>query len=201
MHILFFSANVNKIQEWENRDTDHKHFSFYDLESLQKHIEKFPDSVVIADYDSVALEINRLLISNQMIDKLIVLENAPEIVTGKMLITRGVKAYGNARMLQIHYKQMIESVIDSKVWTYPELTAALAKSANKDPLSSEAKELIDHRLSKQEKNVLFLVLEGLTNDTIAQKLEITPRTVKAHMSSIFSKLHVNDRLSLVLLLK
>jgi DNA-binding NarL/FixJ family response regulator len=32
-------------------------------------------------------------------------------------------------------------------------------------------------------------------------MDITTRTVKAHISAIFSKLHINDRVSLVLLLK
>jgi DNA-binding NarL/FixJ family response regulator len=57
------------------------------------------------------------------------------------------------------------------------------------------------RLSKQETEVVKWVLQGLSNDAISQHLGITVRTVKAHISSIFSKLHVNDRLNLVLLLK
>ncbi|MEN4052360.1 LuxR C-terminal-related transcriptional regulator [Sulfurimonas sp. NWX79] len=201
MQIIFFSANINRIEEWEKRDTDSKHFSFYDFESLQKHIDKFNNYIIIADYDSVAPEVNKMIASNQLPNKLIVLENAPEIVTGKMLISHGVKAYGNSRMLKVHYQQMIQSVADGKVWTYPELTAALAKTVKQEKLSDEAKELIEHRLTNKEKDVLFLVMEGLTNDAIANTLNITTRTVKAHISSIFSKLHVNDRLSLVLLLK
>jgi DNA-binding NarL/FixJ family response regulator len=201
MQIIFFSANVNRIEEWKKRDSNAKHFSFYDFESLQKHIDKFKDFIIIADYDSVASEINKIMTSNQVPNKLIILENAPEIVTGKMLISHGIKAYGNSRMLKIHYQQMIQSVAEGKVWTYPELTAALAKAAKKERLSPEAQELIEHRLTDKEKDVLSYILEGLTNDAIAKQLNITTRTVKAHVSSIFTKLHVNDRLSLVLLLK
>jgi len=201
MQVIFFSTNINKIEEWKKRDDENQHFSFYDLESLQKHIEKFKNSIVIADYDSLAPEINKMITSNQIPERLIVLENAPEIITGKMLISHKIKAYGNSRMLKIHYQQMIKNVAEGTVWTYPELTAALAKAAKKEVLSAEAKELIEHRLTDKEKDVLSLVLEGLTNDAIANQLNITTRTVKAHISSIFSKLHVNDRLSLVLLLK
>jgi DNA-binding NarL/FixJ family response regulator len=201
MQIIFFSANVNRIEEWKKRDRDANHFSFYDFESLQKHIDKFKDFIIVADYDSVASEINKLISSKEVPNKLIVLENTPEIVTGKMLISHGIKAYGNSRMLKIHYEQMIQSVAEGKVWTYPELTAALAKAAKKETLSPEAKELIEHRLTDKEKDVLSYVLEGLTNDAIAKQLHITTRTIKAHISSIFTKLHVNDRLSLVLLLK
>ena len=87
------------------------------------------------------------------------------------------------------------------IWTYPELTSSLIKIENKSLLSDESTEIIENRLSGKEKEVIMLVLEGLTNDAIALKTGITVRTVKAHVSSIFSKLHVNDRVSLILLLK
>jgi len=201
MQVIFFSADMNLIEEWKKRDQSSNIFVFYDKESLQKHIDKFKDAIVIADYDSFAPEINKMISSAELMEHLIVLEKVPEIITGKKLIASGIKAYGNSRMLQMHYKQMLESVKRGKVWTYPQLTAALTKSATSKKLSNEANELIEHRLTQKEKDVLYLVLEGLTNDAIAKKLGITTRTVKAHLSSIFAKLHVNDRLGLVLLLK
>jgi len=202
MQILFFSANLNRIEEWEQRESSYRYLSFYDLVSLQEYIKKIGDEyIIIADYDSVATDINKMITTNQLLNNMIILETTPEIVTGKMLLSHGIKAYGNARMLKLHYMQMIESVKDNKIWTYPTLTAALAKTKEKKILSDEATELIEHRLTDKEKEVIFYILDGLTNDAIAQNLGITPRTVKAHISSIFSKLHVNDRLSLVLLLK
>jgi len=114
---------------------------------------------------------------------------------------RGVKAYGNSRMLNNHFMQMIQTVADENIWTYPELTAFLAKTAKKISLNENSKKLIEDRLSEKEKEVLHLILEGFINDAIASALNITTRTVKAHVSSIFNKLHVNDRVSLILLLK
>jgi len=201
MQTIFFSADMNLIEEWKKRDLNKNTFSFYDLESLKKHIDKSKDAIVIADYDSFASEINKMITSAELINNLVVLERTPEIITGKKLISSGIKAYGNSRMLKLHYDQMLNTVLQGKIWTYPELTVAMAKNAVKQNLSLEANELIEHRLTQKEKDVIHLVLEGLTNDAIATKLNITSRTVKAHISSIFSKLHVNDRLGLVLLLK
>lgn len=48
-------------------------------------------------------------------------------------------------------------------------------------------------LTSREKEVLTLIVRGLSNKEIASKLEITLRTVKAHVSSILMKLNVNDR--------
>jgi len=52
----------------------------------------------------------------------------------------------------------------------------------------------DHSLlTAREKEVLRLIVNGLSNKEIASKLQITLRTVKAHVSSILMKLNVNDR--------
>jgi DNA-binding CsgD family transcriptional regulator/ligand-binding sensor protein len=48
-------------------------------------------------------------------------------------------------------------------------------------------------LTKREKEVLFLVLEGLNNQEIADDLHISAHTVKNHITSIFKKLKVQDR--------
>lgn len=49
------------------------------------------------------------------------------------------------------------------------------------------------RLSNREIEVLVLVASGLFNREIAKKLDISERTVKNHMSSIFKKIDVSDR--------
>ena len=77
MQVIFFSTNVNRIEEWKKRDDENQHFSFYDLESLQKHIDKFHNSIVIADYDSVAPEINKMITSNQVPERLPPADNVP----------------------------------------------------------------------------------------------------------------------------
>lgn len=201
MQILFFSSNLDMIDEWKRRHSVASCRSCYSLDSLQKELENLGTCLLIADYDSVAHDLNKLIYSDKLPQNTIVLERVPEIVTGKMLISHGVKAYGNSRMLTVHFSQMFETVLDGKVWTYPELTAALARRINITALSAEATELINNKLTPKENEVIHLILNGLTNDAIASKLEITPRTVKAHVSAIFTKLHVNDRVSLVLLLK
>lgn len=201
MQIIFFSSDLDILNEWKSNYNIESSLVCYDIQNLNESIENIDTYILIADYDSVANEINKVISSGLEYNNIIVLEKSPEIVTGKMLISRGIKAYGNSRMHSIHFYQIIETVLDGKVWTYPELTAALIKQTAKPSLSNEALELIEHRLSAKEREVTLFILEGLTNNAIASKLSITQRTVKAHVSSVFSKLHVNDRISLVLLLK
>jgi len=48
-------------------------------------------------------------------------------------------------------------------------------------------------LSNREREVLACVAEGLQNKQIARRLEISEKTVKAHLTSVFSQIGVTDR--------
>lgn len=48
-------------------------------------------------------------------------------------------------------------------------------------------------LSARERDVLALIAEGLPNKLIARRLEISEKTVKAHLTRIFQTLGVTDR--------
>jgi DNA-binding NarL/FixJ family response regulator len=48
-------------------------------------------------------------------------------------------------------------------------------------------------VSEREREVLALLVEGLPNKLIARRLEISEKTVKAHLTSVFRTLGVTDR--------
>jgi DNA-binding NarL/FixJ family response regulator len=52
-------------------------------------------------------------------------------------------------------------------------------------------------LTPRERQILQLMAEGLPNKTIASRLEISERTVTTHVANIYSKLHVNNRVSAI----
>ena len=71
-------------------------------------------------------------------------------------------------------------------------------------LTTQEKEAPDPQLEKiasltqREREVVMLIAEGLKNKQIAQRLFISHTTVTHHLSSIYSKLGVADRLELVI---
>ena len=56
-----------------------------------------------------------------------------------------------------------------------------------------------HDLTPRELEVLALMVEGLTNPQIAQRLVISASTARAHVSSILSKLGADSRTEAVAL--
>ena len=71
-------------------------------------------------------------------------------------------------------------------------------------MSSQEKETVDPRtrkiasLTERERQVIALIAEGLKNRQIAERLFISHVTVTHHLSSIYGKLGVSDRLELVI---
>ncbi|MGB3714319.1 MAG: response regulator transcription factor [Candidatus Promineifilaceae bacterium] len=58
---------------------------------------------------------------------------------------------------------------------------------------SDAEELPDYRLTNREMEVLVLLVEGLNNRQIAERLFVSRSTAKAHVSHILEKLEVSNR--------
>ena len=54
------------------------------------------------------------------------------------------------------------------------------------------------QLSEREREVLNLIAQGLTNTAIAERLVLSPKTVRNYISEIYSKLQVTDRIQAVL---
>ncbi|MDE5415536.1 LuxR C-terminal-related transcriptional regulator [Alkalihalobacterium chitinilyticum] len=67
------------------------------------------------------------------------------------------------------------------------------KGENLTKVSNIKTVIEDLSLTKREKEVLYLVLEGLNNQEVAETLVISIHTVKNHLTNIFQKLNVQDR--------
>lgn len=92
---------------------------------------------------------------------------------------------------------LVLSVVDSgEIWGGKAFIQQLIMQSTA-PTEIHNDELDD--LSERELNVAQHVARGLSNKQIALEMDITERTVKAHLTSIFKKTNTKDRLALALL--
>jgi NarL family two-component system response regulator LiaR len=81
-----------------------------------------------------------------------------------------------------------------KVQLHPEIAKKLMSAvAAQEVTVSRFVTDSDGGLTEREQEVLHLIADGLSNREIAEKLFISEKTVKTHVSNILSKLHLEDR--------
>ena len=60
---------------------------------------------------------------------------------------------------------------------------------------------LQHKLSRREMDIAYAVCQCLSNKQIGEKLFISEKTVKTHISNILSKMEMKDRMQLVMFCK
>lgn len=126
----------------------------------------------------------------------IALAKKPTFDEGKKLLTLGVKGYDDIQISKTKMKDALLTVKKGNIWLYTEFLQMMIDSYSKNLQKVEDEEL--DILSKREKEIAQLTKTGLSNKEIANNLDITERTVKAHLSSIYEKLNIKDRIALVI---
>jgi two-component system nitrate/nitrite response regulator NarL len=93
----------------------------------------------------------------------------------------------------------IRSVMAGQYWVGHESVSDMVDVLRRvTPQPSGSKARPDFGLTPREREVVGLIVAGYTNKDLAQKLSISEQTVKHHLTNIFDKLGVSNRLELVL---
>lgn len=93
----------------------------------------------------------------------------------------------------------LRSVLAGELWFRRDVTKALLKYVDRDDKQRYSGSEITDRLTRREGDILKAVANGMPNKEIAAKLHISEYTVKHHLSRIFAKLSVSNRVELALL--
>jgi len=140
--------------------------------------------------------------------KLIAFSDTPSDAEGMDMLVKGFKVYINTFVSRSIFAEMLLVIARGDIWAGPAIVQKLLKqmlsqhnSAVIAEATSSAMPLDAFDLSEREEQVVMVLIEGASNKQIARELDITERTVKAHVSSILKKTDTTDRLSLILKLK
>ena len=93
----------------------------------------------------------------------------------------------------------IETVASGEALLAPELTRRLIEEHVRRPAPHDGVPGPLRTLTERELEVLGLIVRGLTNDDIAQRLVVSEATVKTHVNRILAKLGLRSRVQAVVL--
>jgi two-component system nitrate/nitrite response regulator NarL len=113
----------------------------------------------------------------------------------------GAKGYCNKETEPSLLKKAVSVVQKGEIWvgrkTIAHLLAELTSlSESRQKNSPQLPEIYLNYLTPREQQIATLVGDGAHNKEMAYRLKISERTVKAHLTSIFQKLQIPDRLRL-----
>lgn len=107
----------------------------------------------------------------------------------------GANAYCLKDITPQRLVQVVETVAEGAAWLDPAIAdLVLSKINSSDKMSGASSDVIDGiNLTDRETQVLTLIVDGLSNAEIAEKIYVSIHTAKAHVCNILQKLSVDDR--------
>ena len=133
--------------------------------------------------------------------RIVALSDTPSDNQALDLMERGAVGYCHSHAGAAMLKQVETVVSNQGLWVGPTLLRRLISSSLPSLPDRIAATGPLGTLSAREREVAVAVSRGASNKEIARELLITERTVKAHLSAIFLKLGVRDRLHLALIVR
>jgi DNA-binding NarL/FixJ family response regulator len=92
----------------------------------------------------------------------------------------------------------VKKVHNGEIWFDRKLTSRVLSDARKREKGDHEDQEKIHSLTKRELEVTRLIATGLVNKNIAERLFISEKTVRNHLTVIYSKIGVQNRLELAL---
>lgn len=128
--------------------------------------------------------------------RIVVLSNMPDEEEGLAMLAGGALGYCSALTLPAILRQVAGVVEQGGLWVGPQLMQRVMRGlAARTPPMPDANLRV---LSQRERQIAEAAASGGSNKEIARAMHITERTVKAHLTAVYEKLGVRDRMQLSL---
>lgn len=139
--------------------------------------------------------------------RLLTFSDKPSEIEERCLLRNGMHGYLNTYVAPRLLTRAVKAVAAGEMWVSRKLLSAMfeeMRETNGNGRMHEMQEIQAHpvlrELTGREKEIAVLVSAGNSNNSIADRLGITERTVKTHLSSIFEKTGSRDRVQLAVMI-
>ena len=202
MNILLCSANETVLKRW--------------FELLAKH--KLKQATTVQELKSLcpANKFDLILVHRSLVDvesftdlrrafplfRILLLSDRPHEEEGLTFIKLGISGYANTYISPARLSEAVNVISHGAVWLGQKVMQRLileTYARSKEKATSDSEQRLAG-LTPRERQIAELVAQGQSNLEVAANLDITERTVKAHLSSIYEKTKTRSRLNLALLI-
>ncbi|HTN36416.1 MAG TPA: response regulator transcription factor [Arachidicoccus sp.] len=104
----------------------------------------------------------------------------------------GALGYVSKQTPMLKIKEALKSIYDGGSYMSPDIARKVTDYFN--PVHASR---LQQPLTPREEQVLHAIEEGLSNQSIAERLGLSMETIKTHVKKIYQKLEVNNRLDIV----
>jgi DNA-binding NarL/FixJ family response regulator len=139
----------------------------------------------------------RGILQNEQI-RVVAASSNPNDEEAMLALDAGCAAYCHAYSDAATLKQVREVVDSGHVWIGKSLMQRLLHGVNRMVPAPAEDGHWREALTQREIEVATLAANGASNNAISVQCQISERTVKAHLSAVFTKLNITDRLQLAL---
>lgn len=175
----------------------------YEAENAQKGLNilgKENIDIVIMDLglpDMDGIEATKIIKTKYPSKKVIILSSHEKEEDVMKALNAGANSYCTKDVEPERLLEIINSVSKGAAWFDPKvaqfvLNAASSRKNETLQITNQTK-TTESNLTARERQVLTLISDGFTNNEIAQKLDVSINTTKAHVCNILQKLGVQDR--------
>ena len=176
--------------------------------ALKKNLQQLNPQLILIDYELPGF------IGYQSIQELLAISKQIKIVlfgpnlsdeTEWDFFKAGIKGYCSDKASAEQINKVINAILQGELWIRRTLTHRildeLIKTTDEKKRIKQSIQDAIASLTHRENEIALLVAQGESNKNIAYQLAITERTVKAHLTEIFKKMRVTDRVKVALIIK
>ncbi|MFH0736260.1 MAG: response regulator transcription factor [bacterium] len=170
-------------------------------ENILLLLEKLKPNIVLLDLglrSQNSMQVVKLVKKHFSVTKIIVMDLIPLQEDVLEFVQAGVEGFILKDANITDFYSTIRSVFKGEQVLPPDLTASLFSQIIAHAIHQiKPSVIIDSvRMTKREKQVIELIADGFTNKEIAQKLHLSPYTVKSHVHNVLEKLSLQTRVQI-----
>jgi DNA-binding NarL/FixJ family response regulator len=204
-NLIIASSCHNRLASWKQELNGFVNSTIVinSLSSLRNDILHIKPKVMLLDYESIGSNGASSLSNICSETKIIVIGNDISEEMEWQFLKAGVRGCCRNDVDPKFLKQVVMAVHDGELWIRRTLTCRLIDELGRTTARNRAYRAsygLLNKLTQREYDIAVRVGNGESNKQIAKACGITERTVKAHLTEVFLKLGVTDRLNLALVL-